>query len=119
MSIFLDNITNKDGLLIPDEIAKQFHVPIDDIAHLTGLNKTSLKSDILYQSNTIQSQLRKMVAVINHVLPWSDNCQQAYNWYRKEPIPSLGNITAMELVKQGKYNAVTKYLERIEKGGFS
>lgn len=43
----------------------------------------------------------------------------AHTWFHSEPIPSLGNLTAEELVKRGEFESVIKYLARIEDGGYS
>jgi hypothetical protein len=44
---------------------------------------------------------------------------QAYAWYRSEPIPSFGDLTAEDLVKRGMSEAVIEYIARIAEGGYA
>ena len=119
MSRFLREITDENGVLIPTAIAKQFHVSIEDIATLVDLKIDSLQTDDLIQSETTQTRLREMVKIIEQVIPWCENTNQAYEWYRNESLTSFNDLTAMTLINQGKTDAVVQYLERIDKGGFS
>jgi hypothetical protein len=40
-------------------------------------------------------------------------------WYQTQPLPSFGDLTAEELVKQGKLEAVKRYLSRVVSGGYA
>jgi len=117
--MFLQEITDENGGLIPVAIAKQFHVSIEVIATLVDLKIDNLKTDDLIQSETTQMRLRERVKIIEHVIPWCKNTTQAYEWYRHESLTSFNDLTAMALINQGKTDALVQYLERIDKGGFS
>jgi hypothetical protein len=56
---------------------------------------------------------------VSRVLPWCGTPMQAYVWYRSEPIPSFGDLTAEEPVKRGMAEAVLEYIGRIAKGGYT
>jgi Protein of unknown function (DUF2384) len=50
---------------------------------------------------------------------WAGSPAQALAWYRSQPLPSFGDRTAEELVKDGQAEAVKRYLGRITEGGFA
>jgi hypothetical protein len=45
--------------------------------------------------------------------------QQAFAWYRSQPIPSFGDQTGEDLVRAGRGEHVLGYLSRIAAGGFA
>jgi hypothetical protein len=45
--------------------------------------------------------------------------QQAFAWYRSQPLPSFGDLTAEDLVKEGRAEDVKAYLNRIGAGGYA
>jgi hypothetical protein len=57
--------------------------------------------------------------VIAQVLPWAGSPEQTWTWYQTQPLPSFGDPTAEELVKQGKLEAVKRYLSRVGSGGYA
>lgn len=50
---------------------------------------------------------------------WTGSHAQAVAWYDTEPLPSFDNVTAAELVRQGRADAVRAYIERIADGGYA
>ena len=60
-----------------------------------------------------------MSEIINRVIPWAGSELAAYAWYRSQPLPSFGDATAEELVRQGLGEKVRTYLGRIAAGGFA
>ena len=59
------------------------------------------------------------LAIIAQVLPMAGSAEQAWSWYQTQALPSFGDLTAEELVKQGRLDAVKRYLSRVEIGGFA
>lgn len=53
------------------------------------------------------------------MLPWAGSAPQAFAWYRAQPLPSFGDRTAEDLVKEGQAEAVKAYLSRIAVGGYA
>jgi hypothetical protein len=64
-----------------------------------------------------QVRLRDFVDVLNRVLPWAGSVHQAFAWYRAQPIPSFGDLTAEDLVREGRTDELMAYLSRIAAGG--
>jgi hypothetical protein len=58
------------------------------------------------------------VDIILQIVDWAGSLEQAWAWYRTQPLPSFDDLTAEDLVKQGQAEAVKSYLARIEIGGF-
>ncbi len=107
------------GLVHPKIIANYFHTTMKEVAELSGLSIDAISKKARVSSVNSQTRLRDMVMIINRVTPWCGSPFQAYAWYRSEPLPSFGDLTAQALVKQGKANAIMRYLDRIADGGFA
>jgi hypothetical protein len=63
--------------------------------------------------------MREMLEIVSRISSWAGSDEQAFAWYRYEPIPAFGNRTAEFLVKEGKAAAVRLYLDRAAMGGFA
>jgi hypothetical protein len=61
----------------------------------------------------------KGIEVINRILPWTGNEFHAYAWYRSEGLPEFGGLTAEQLVKHGRMDAVRTYLNHTSEGGYA
>lgn len=59
------------------------------------------------------------VEIIKRVTSWSGSLAGALAWYRSQPLPSFGDKTAEELVKEGHAQAVKDFLSRIAEGGYA
>ncbi|MDD2725644.1 MAG: DUF2384 domain-containing protein [Methylovulum sp.] len=71
------------------------------------------------RDSTAQARLRDTVDIINRVSEWSGGVGRAFAWFRSQPLPSFGDKTAEELVKEGRADAVKAYLTRIAEGGYA
>jgi len=116
---FTHQVIDEDGYVSPKALADQFHTTIKELSHLTGLSINILSKKARAHSKISQIRLRETVEIINRVTPWCGNVFQAYAWYRSEPLPSFGDLTAEDLVKNGKAEAIKRYIERIAEGGYA
>lgn len=57
--------------------------------------------------------------LINQVEAWAGSRDKAIAWYETRPLPSFGNLTAAELVRLGRAEAVKTHIERIAVGGYT
>jgi hypothetical protein len=64
-------------------------------------------------------RLQQFLSIMARVEPWAGGPQEAIDWYRNQPIPSLGNETAEVLVQQDKGELVRSYLDHYAAGGFA
>jgi hypothetical protein len=119
MSKLTQNLIDQDGVVNPKAIAEAFHTTVKEVAQLSGLSVEAVSKKERVHSKRSQKRLRDMVMIINRATPWCGTPFQAYAWYRSEPIPSFGDVTAETLVKQGHAELVIGYLDRIAEGGYA
>jgi len=116
--IMLDVIDNY-GYINPKKFADLFSTTIEDIALISGISLSELIEKNQYKSILTQKRLYEIILIINTVIPWCDDVLQAYYWYCSKTLPSFGNLTAEELVKQDMYSNLIKYLLRSKSGGYT
>jgi len=119
MTALFEQLINDHGVITPRAVADEFHTTLKDISALTGLPQDTISKRERFQSKASQKRLRDIVMIINRVLPWCGSSLQAYAWFRSEPIPSFGDLTAEGMVKRGMSDTVLEYLDRISEGGFA
>jgi hypothetical protein len=107
------------GAIESRAIASHLHVNKVQLADILGVGVESLRRRNREQAAKVQTRMRDMVEIINRVQPWAGSVNQAFAWYRSQPLPSFGGQTAEELVKEGKAEAVKAYLARINEGGYA
>jgi len=66
-----------------------------------------------YEESDIAEQL------IARVEPWVRSHDEAVAWFENQPLPSFGNLTPADLMREGRADAVKAYIERIAAGGYS
>ncbi|WP_109355914.1 DUF2384 domain-containing protein [Sphingorhabdus sp. EL138] len=57
--------------------------------------------------------------IIERILEWAGSQDQAYAWYRTQPIPSVGGETAEAMVKSGRVDVIHNYLDHLAVGGYA
>lgn len=116
---FLAEVLGESGLVDADRLSATFRVTKTELALATGLGREAISKTARRKSRATQSRLRDVAEIINRVLPWAGSVPQAFAWYRSQPLPSFGDRTAEELVKEGRAEAVRAYLGRIASGGYA
>lgn len=114
-----DKVIDLEGRINPGLIAEAYHLNVGEISVLSGLPKSTLERRARAFGKRSQARLRQMMSVMSRAESLSGSRMHAYAWYRSTPIPSLGNLTAQELVAQGKGEAVMSYLNRLAEGGYA
>lgn len=61
----------------------------------------------------------KIWVYIYLTMDWCDSPLQAYAWYRSEPIPGFGDLTAEDMVKRDMKDTALEHLGRIAEGGYT
>jgi uncharacterized protein (DUF2384 family) len=118
-STFLANVIGSDGLVKTDWLSNQLHITKTELANASGLSRDSVSKAARLTARATQSRLKDVAEIINRVLPWAGSVPQAFAWYRAQPLPSFGDRTPEDLVKEGRAEAVKSYLSRIAVGGFA
>ncbi|QOV96651.1 hypothetical protein [Novosphingobium sp. ES2-1] len=115
---FLNEVTGAAGVSA-DKLAAALHITKSELAIAAGLSRDAVSKATRSHSVTTQSRLREMSEIINRVIPWAGSVLAAYAWYRSQSLPSFGDATAEELVRQGQGAKIRAYLSRIAAGGFA
>lgn len=116
---FLRDTATPDGLIAVDRLSSVLHITRAELALSLGLSRDAVGKTTRASAPATQSRLRDIVEILNRVRPWAGSPQQAFAWYRSQPLPSFGDQTAEALVKEGRAEAVKHYLDRIAVGGYA
>jgi hypothetical protein len=116
---FLDETSADTGLIAADRLSNLLRITRGELATALGLSRDAISKSTRVGSPTTQARLRDMVEIINRVRVWAGTPQQAFAWYRSQPLPSFGDQTAEALVKEGRAEAVKRHLDRIAVGGYA
>jgi Protein of unknown function (DUF2384) len=114
-----EGILRSDGSIEPGRLTEELRVSKAELAYAAGLSREAVSKTARLNAPSTQRRLRDMVEIITRVLPWAGSVPQAFAWYRAQPIPSFGDQTAEDLVKEGRAEAVKAYLARIAVGGYA
>jgi hypothetical protein len=57
--------------------------------------------------------------IVELIEAWVGSNAQAVAWFEAQPLPSFGNMSAADLVREGRGAAVKAHIERIAEGGYS
>lgn len=116
---FLEDVVTTEGMVATDRLAELLHITKTELAAATGLSRDAVSKQTRSASRATQARLRDTVEIINRVMRWSGSVGRAFAWFRSEPLPSFGDKTAEDLVKEGRAQAVKDYLSRIAEGGYA
>lgn len=116
---FLDEVIDEAGVVEPERLSDILRVTKGELAHAAGLPRESVSKLARMKTVKTQTRLREVTEIINRVTPWCGSVQQAFAWYRSQPIPSFGDQTAEDLVRSGRAEHVLSYLSRIAVGGYA
>ena len=118
-----DKIVRKDRSRRFDETGAPRQPIVDLIANRLikqGFNSDFIRQVLGYLPDPEQGAPdQDTLAIIAQVLPMAGSAEQAWSWYQTQALPSFGDLTAEELVKQGRLDAVKRYTSRVENGGFA
>ena len=119
MNALTAHLIDEAGYITPRAVADEFHTTVKEIAALSGLSPDTVSKQSRFRAKASQQRLRDIVLILNRVLPWCGTPMQAYAWFRSEPLPSFGDLTAEDLVKRGMADAVMEYIGRMAEGGYA
>ncbi len=116
---FLDEVITPDGLVAADRLTAKLHITKAEFAVASGLSRDAVSKSARLKTRATQARMRDVVEILNRVLPWSGSVGQAFAWYRSQSLPSFGDRTAEDLVKEARAEAVKRHLSRIAAGGYA
>lgn len=115
----LKELLNSSNNISPSDLVKLFKVKIDVLEKEMNLPSNSLNTNDYICKTEVQFHLKNIILVIELASKFCENYAQAFKWYSTVKLPSFGARTAAELVSSGNINAIIKYLERIDTGGYT
>lgn len=115
----LPAVTAADGTVATDLLAATLHISKGELALAIGLSRDAVSKRSRATSRQTQQRLRDTVEILNRVAGWAGSTGRAFAWFRSQPLASFGDLTAEDLVKQGRAQAVKDYLSRIAEGGYA
>jgi len=116
---FAAAVIRTDGTVDIGRLTDALHASKSQLSYASGLSRDAISKTARLRAPATQARLREMVEILNRVLPWCGSLPQAFAWYRSQPLPSFGDVTAEALVKRGRAEAVREYLDRIAEGGYA
>ena len=116
---FLQDVLGRDGDIATDRLVLALRISKTELAAALGLSRDSVSRLARLKSRATQTRLRDVAEIINRALPWAGSVPQAFAWYRAQPLPSFGDRTPEDLVKEGRAEGVKAYLSRIAAGGYA
>jgi len=108
-----------NGIFAPKKIAAALRTTSEEVARTVGLGKDAVQRKDRIISDKTQSRLRQMVEILNKVEPRFGSSLMAYAWFRSEPLPGFLGQTAMQLVRDGRAEAVLDYIDAVDAGVFA
>ncbi|WP_240497755.1 antitoxin Xre/MbcA/ParS toxin-binding domain-containing protein [Thioclava sp. F34-6] len=100
-------------------IAAKLGTSEEDIAEATGLDRDAHERPARVGCASAQRRLRKMLEILDRVIPRVGTPSAAYAWYRAEPLPGFSGSTPMQLVLQGRAAEVINYIDAVDAGVYS
>lgn len=102
-----------------DDMVERLGINKRELALTAGLAPATLQRRARADAPATRMRLAEMAEIIDRVATWAGGPQQAFAWYRAQPIAAFGDRTAESLVKDGKAAAVRDYLDHLALGGFA
>ena len=100
--------------LSPAKVARALSLQLQDLADSAHVHRNTLTSRP--QSEKVQTLLRSILRVLSAATEAFGNRDVALSWMRNEPVPVFRHKTALDLVREGRTEAVVSYLESISAG---
>ena len=113
------DLTRPDGIVALDALLERLHLTKTELALVLGMSRDSLSKTSRLTAPASQRKLRDFVEILARVAPWAGSVPQAFAWFSAQPLPSFGDQTAADLVREGRAEAVKSYISRIAVGGYA
>jgi Protein of unknown function (DUF2384) len=103
----------------PGAITDVLRITQAELAATLGIPREAVSKSNRLRAVSVQTRLRDLIDILSRVLPWAGSPLAAYAWYRSQSLPSFGDATPEQLVREGRAEDVRAYLDRIAAGGFA
>ncbi len=115
-SKFLDSLHADDvpGAISPALLAGRLGVPVQKLASVARVHRNTL--GMTPASPKLQDAMVDVVRVLSAAYALTGDMDRAIFWFRNHPIADFNHYTPMQLVEQGKVQAVVDYVESLSAG---
>ena len=114
-----NRVIRANGTVDVDALAGILLVTKADLVAATGLSLGDVPEGSQECSEAAQRRFLALTRILERTAPWAAHPRIAFAWYRSQPLPSFGDMTAEDLLKMDRAAAVEAYLARIEAGGYA
>jgi hypothetical protein len=113
---FLSSLKDKNSrtALSPERLADALELPLQRLAALAHVHRNTVT--MAPTSPKLQDAMVDVVRVLSAAHALNGDIDRALFWFRNQPIAEFDHLTAMQLVEQGKVQAVIDYIESISGG---
>lgn len=111
------DLTLPDGTVNLDLLVRSVHLSRTELAGVLGMSRDAMSKSARLRSKAAQRKLRDLVEILIGVSLWAGSVPQAFAWFTSQPLPSFGQQTAADLLREGRADAVKAYISRIAVGG--
>lgn len=101
-------------MLSPERLADELELPLQRLASLAGVHRNTVS--LAPTSLKLQNAMVDVVRVLSAAHALTGDIDRALFWFRNQPIADFDHFTPMQLVEQGKVQAVIDYIESISGG---
>jgi transcriptional regulator with XRE-family HTH domain len=115
---FIESLPTEPVSLL-DPLAEALHLTRQELAQSGGISRDAISKPARRNAPATTARMHDLAEILNRAAAWAGSLQQGYAWYRGQPLPSFGDQTAEDLVRQGRADAVKSYLSRIAVGGYA
>jgi len=105
---------NSRTALSPERMADALGLPIQRLANLARVHRNTVS--FTPTSPKLQDAMVDVVRVLSAAHELTGDIDRALFWFRNQPIADFDHFTPMQLVEQGKVQAVIDYIESISAG---
>lgn len=115
----IHDLTRGDGTIVLDALLDALHLTSAELAPMLGMSADALSNTSGLTAQDSQRRLRDFLEILMQVAPWAGSFPQALAWFAAQPLPSFGDQTAADVVREGRAAAVKSYAARIALGGYA
>jgi hypothetical protein len=101
----LEDLIQADGTVALDEVARMLQMTKPDLATVLGISQVALSKSVRLAAAPIQHSLTDLGEILIRVTPWAGSVPQAFAWFCAQPLPSFGDQTCADLVREGRADA--------------
>jgi transcriptional regulator with XRE-family HTH domain len=103
--------------LAPRRLAEALGLTLSDLAALSGVARNTLASSA--SSRAADAALSSIARIFLSASEMAGDEARAAIWFKHQPLPGYGGLTAFDLVRDGRAQLVLDYLESVRAGVYA